>query len=257
MRRTPVGATLGVGVVLLAAAGPLSAQHVVEGRVLGSADGMPIEDVTVTAVGEDVVVGTDSTGYFRFQLPENRPGVTLAVEVIGYRPFERTWILPLAEPVRIGLQQQAVELQGIDVEVERSGWATWPLEEQLKYRVRSMMGIDRVATAADLRAFPDQRADVWQFLPWMTVATGAGCEECLMASGRIEAPGFILDDRGVSYDEFRSYMVEDICRVEVVTIPIPFKPVEKGVVLGYTCSFLREVATGKRRLSPFPGMDAR
>ncbi len=233
---------------------PLTAQHVVEGRVLGSADGMPIEDVSVTAVGEEIVVGTDSTGYFRFELPEDRPGVALSIEVIGYRPFERTWILPLSEPLRIGLRQEAVELEGIDVEVERSGWAAKPIAEQLKFRVRSMMGIDRIATVGDLRAFPDQRADIWQFLPWMTIATDVGCEGCMMMMGMSE-PGFLVDDRGVSYDEFRSWPVEDMCRVEAIVFPGGGQT--RSVVAAYTCGYLREIATGERTLSPFLGTVAR
>jgi hypothetical protein len=222
-----------------------AAQHVVEGRVVGASDGMPIEDVTIRAVGEDLVVGTDSTGFFRFEVPDDRPGVALSVEVIGYRRFERTWILPLAEPIRIGLQRDAVQLQGIDVEVDRPRMS---LPEILEFRVRSIQnGIPRSAGSAELRAFEHQEADVWDFLPAMTVAIGAGCEECIMANGRFE-PDFIVDDRKVEYDEFRSYRVGEICRVDVVTIPIVGSPTERGFVMAYTCAFLREVATGERRL---------
>jgi len=87
----------------------------------------------------------------------------------------------------------------------------------------------------------------------MTVATGAGCPQCIMASGRIPSPTFVVDDRGVSFDEFRSYAVEEICRVDVVTIPIAGSPTESGVVLAWTCQFLRDVATGRRKLSFVPG----
>ncbi len=241
-----LGATCGLGVAMLAAAGPVAAQHVVEGRVLGSADGMPIEDVTVTAVGEDIVVGTDSTGYFRFELPEDRPGVALSIEVIGYRAFERTWILPLAEPVRIGLELEAVELEGIDVEVDG---AIMTPAEMLEFRVRAIPGgIPRTAGAGQLRAFANQKAEILDFFPAMTVATGAGCESCLMWSGRFDPERWVLDDREVAFDEFRSYLVGDICRVDVVVVPLRESPIEKGSVLAYTCDYLRKVATGEKTL---------
>jgi hypothetical protein len=221
-------------------------QHVVEGRIVGSSGGMPIEDVTVRAVGEGLVVGTDSAGFFRFELPEDRPGVAIAVEVIGYRPFERTWILPLSEPIRIGLQQEAVELAGIDVDVNRGGMSGF---ERLEYRVRSIPGgIPRTAGTAELRAFANQNAEILDFFPAMTVATGVGCESCLMASGRFDPDRWLIDDREVFFDEFRSYPVGEICRVDVVTIPVTGSPVERGVVLAYTCRFLRDVASGKETL---------
>jgi hypothetical protein len=248
-----------VFMVLVALAGlltppSLTAQHVVEGRVLNADDGLPIADVTVRVIGEDLELGTDSAGEFSFELPDDRPGVALRVEVIGFAPISRTWMLPLERPIVLALEREAVELEGIDVDVDRpTGWAARPLEYQLQYRVRSMMGIERTATAADLRSFPHQEAEVWDFLPQMTVATGAGCPECIMASGRIPDPTFVIDDRGVSFDEFRSYAVEEICRVDVVTLPRAGSSSEGGVVIAYTCQFLRDVATGKRTLSFVPG----
>ena len=230
------------------------AQHVVEGRVLNAADGMPIEDVTVRVPSEDLQIGTDSAGEFRFEVPENRQGVALDIEVIGFAPVNRTWMLPLERPIVIALEREAVELEGIEVDVDRpTGWSARPLEYQLKYRVRSLQGIDRTATMADLRAFPHQEAEVWDFLPDMNIAIGVGCEECIMSSGRIPSPSFIIDDRSVDFYEFRLYPVEEICRVDVVTFPVAGSPEEKGLVMAYTCQFLRDVAAGKRTLSPFLG----
>jgi len=226
--------------------GSVLSQHVVEGLVVASSDGMPLEDVTIRVLGENLTIGTDSAGFFRFELPDDRPGVALDVEVIGYESFNRTWILPLQEPVRIVLRQEAVELEGIEVEVDG---ARMSLPEMLEFRARSIQnGIPRKATAADLRAFEHQEAEVWDFLPSMNVATGTGCPECMMASGRIPQPKFVVDDREVSFEEFRSYRVGEICRVDIVTIQIPFGSPEKGLVMAYTCSFLRQVAAGERRL---------
>lgn len=253
MRRVVAASSTMLGLLGLLVPSALLAQHVVEGRVLNAADGMPVEDVTIRVPSEDLQLGTDSAGQFRFEVPDDRQGVVLEVEVIGFAPINRTWMLPLERPIVIALEREAVELEGIDVDVDRpSGWAARPLEHQLKYRVRSMMGIDRTATAADLRAFPHQEAEVWDFLPRMTIATGAGCPECIMASGRIPDPSFVINDQSVSFDEFRSYAVEEICRVDVVTLPVAGSPSEKGVVIAYTCQFLRDVATGKRSLSLVP-----
>ncbi len=136
--------------VLLAAARPIAAQNVVEGRVVSAADGAPLEDITVRVVGEDLTVSTDPAGSFRFELPADRPGVALEVKVIGYMPFNRTWILPLAEPIVIGLREEAVELEGIDVAVDRPSMTP---AEMLEYRVRSIPGaIPRTASVADRKS---------------------------------------------------------------------------------------------------------
>lgn len=239
---------IGLATLLSAALLPAHAvaQHVVEGRVVSASDGMPIGEATVRAVGENLVVGTDSAGFFRFELPTDRPGVALEVEMIGYRTLNRTWILPLESPIVIGLRQEAVELEGIDVEVDRSRMSP---AKRLEYRVRSIPGgIPRTAGAAALRAFGNQNAELLDFFPAMTVATGAGCESCLMANGRFDPDRWLIDDREVLFDEFRSYPVRDICRVDVVTIPVAGSPMEKGVVFAYTCDFLRQVATGQKTL---------
>ena len=232
---------------LLGAAGvPASAQQTIQGRVLNAAGGMPIEDVTIRVVGEDLVLGTDSTGAFSFQLPEDRPGFALQIEVIGFATFNRTWMLPLERDLVIGIEREAVQLEGIDVEVDRGGMTP---AERLRYRIRSIPGgIPRTATAADLRAFEGQNAEVLQFFPAMTVATGAGCESCLMASGRFDPDRWILDDREVAFDEFRSYSVGELCRIDVVTIPQAGSPTERGVVIGYTCDFMRRIAMGEEKL---------
>lgn len=237
-------------VLVLAAAlaplAPLSAQHVVEGRVVAQANARPLEAVTVAVVSEGFLVGTDSTGAFRFEVPADRPGVALEITTIGFETFNRTFILPLDEPLAIGLERDAVELEGIDVEVERPRRT---MQETLEFRVKSVQnGIPRTATAAELRAFEHQEAETWDFLRTMNVGVGAGCEQCIMASGRIPDPAFIVDDRRVSFDEFRSYPVGEVCRVDVVTIPIAFSPTEQGFVMAYTCAFLRDVATGRRSL---------
>lgn len=243
-----------LAVLCLLAPSSILAQHVVEGRVLNAVDGLPLEEVTIRVPSEDLQIGTDSVGGFRFELPEDRLGVALEIRVIGFAAISRTWMLPLESPIVLALEREAVELEGIDVDVDRpTGWAARPLEYQLQYRVRRMMGIERTATAADLRSFSDQKAEVWAFLPQMTIATGAGCPQCIMASGRIPNPSFIIDERGVSFDEFRSYAVEEICRVDVVTLPRAGSSSEGGVVIAYTCRFLRDVASGKRTLSFVPG----
>ncbi len=228
---------------------PAAAQHVVEGVVVTASDGMPVRDATVTVVGEDLVVGTDSTGHFRFELPEARPGVALEIGLIGFSTYRRTWILPLERPIRIGLEREAVELPGIDVAVDRpSGWSARPLDYKLKFRVRSLMAIDRTANAADLRAYPHQEAEIWDFLSHMNVF--GMLDGGFIASGRVSNPSYIMDDRGVVFDEFRSYPVGDICRLDVVTIP--GRGLEKsGIVMAYSCEFLLEVAKGERTLSPF------
>ncbi len=227
------------------------AQHVVEGRVLSAASGAPLRDVAVRVQGEDVLVGTDSLGAFRFELPEARPGVALRLEVIGYQPFERTWILPLDEPLTIGLQRDVIELDGIDVETRL------PILERMHARLRG--GGDRSFRTADrwqLRRFPHQEADIYDFLPDMTVATGVmACEECMMMNGIMRAR-FFMDDLEVDYDEFRSYTVAEICRVEVIReIPNPgpnFDMVEaEGGVHAYTCDFMHEVERGQRPMSPW------
>lgn len=246
------------GLLMTFAASPLAAQHIVEGRVLRAADGVPIENVTVRVPSEDLLVATDSAGYFRFEVPEDRQGVALEIEVIGFAPLTRTWFLPLESPLLIALKYDAVPLDEVRVEVDRpTGWAARPLEYKLKFRVRSLQGIDRTANSAELRAFPHQEADVWNFLPRMNVAIGAGCPECIMESGRIPNPGFLVDDRAVDFDEFQSYSVEEICRVDVVTFPAAGNPEKRGLVMAYTCQFLLDVATRKRTLSPFIGSGGR
>jgi len=240
----------------LSSAAALDAQHTVEGRVVSAENGLPIEDATIRVVGEGLTLGTDSLGAFRFELPGDRAGFALEIEVIGFAPMNRTWILPLEAPLLIGLEREAVPIEGIDVEVDRpTGWTARPLEYKLEFRVRSQQGIDRVAGLAELRAFEHQQAEIWDFLPEMTVAPLL--DGGFFMSGRVENPGFIMDDRNVVFDEFRSYPVEDICRIEVVTIPVPGAR-KSGFVQAYTCDFLMDVATGERSLSPFlPTMPAR
>jgi hypothetical protein len=236
----------------LAPVAPVAAQQVVEGRVVAQSNGRPLEGVTVAVVSEGFLVGTDSTGAFRFEVPEDRPGVALEVTTIGFETFNRTFILPLDEPLAIGLERDAVELEGIDVEVDvPRGWAALPLDERLEFRTRSLLGVDRVATAADLRAFEHQEAEVWDFFPQMTIATGTGCEGCIMMAGRWE-PLFFVDEFRVSFEEFRSVPVGELCRVEVVVRAKPPRGSGLGPsnVFAYSCSFLRDVATGKRTLRP-------
>jgi len=121
--------------------------------------------------------------------------------------------------------------------------------EMLEYRVRSVPGgIPRTADAAALRAFADQNAEILNFFPAMTVATGAGCESCLTSSGRFDPDRWVIDDREVLFDEFRTYPVRDFCRLDVVTVPIPGRTMEQGFVIAYTCEFLRDVATGEETL---------
>lgn len=229
----------------------LSAQHVVEGRVVSSSDGMPVVDVSVRAVGEGLQVGTDSAGIFRFELPEDRPGVALRLEVIGYRVFDRTWILPLTEPLTIALEPEAIELEGIEVETRL------PILERMHTRLRQNAQLQyRTADRWQLRRFPHQDADLYDFLPDMTVATGImACDSCMMMNGTMRAR-FFVDEFEVGYGHFRSYTVAEICRVEVVREPARPTPgvnmIEaRGGVHAYTCDFMRELESGERPMSPF------
>lgn len=233
----------------LLGASAAAAQQTIEGRVLNSADGQPVEDVSVRVVGEDLQVGTDSAGVFRFELPLDRPGFALEIEVIGFKAINKTWMLPLERPLVIALERDAVELEGIEVAVDRpSGWTARPLEYKLKFRVRTLMGIDRTATLEDLRAFEHQEAEIWDFLPQMNVAQlGYGG---FIASGRVPSPSFVIDDRGVVFDEFRTLPVEDVCRLDLVTFPRPGLT-KSGLVIAYTCDYLMDVVLGKERLTPF------
>jgi len=238
-----------VAAAALLLAAPLAAQQTIEGRVLSAADGMPIEDVTVRVVGEDRVVGTDSAGYFRFDIPQGRPGFALQIEVIGFIPVQRTWVLPLEAPLVIALEQDVVPLEGIDVMVDQpTGWTARPLSYKLKWRVRSLMGIDKSASAADLRAFEHQEAEIWDFLPEMNVF--GMLDGGFMSFGRVRSPSYVIDDRNVVFEEFRSYPVEDFCRLDVVTFPRP-GPAKAGLVMGYTCDYLWAVARGEERMTPF------
>jgi len=243
---------VGVALMALTVAIPCSAQQTVTGRVISAEDGEPLEEVTVRVVGEGIVLGTDSTGAFSFRLPDGRPGFALEIEVIGFTPFNRTWLLPLERPLVVALEREAIPLEGIDVEVDPpTGWTARPLEYKLDFRVRSLMGIDRTASAADLRGFEHQGAEIWDFLPQMNV--GYYGLEGFIANGLVPRPGFVIDDRNVVFDEFRSYPVEEICRLDVVTFPRP-GATKGGLVMAYTCEFLMDVVTGEERLTPFlPG----
>ena len=227
------------------------AQHVVEGRVVSATTGAPLESVTVRVPGESVLVGTDALGRFRFELPEDRPGVALRLEVIGFRTFDRTWILPLAEPLLIGLEREAIELDGITV------LAPVPVLERMHVRLRQNADLSaRTADRWQLRRFAHQDADLYDFLPDMNVATGImACDTCMMMNGTMRAR-FFMDDFEIGYEHFRSYTMAEICRIEVVRqIPNPgtnFDMVEaQGGVHAYTCDFMEEVESGKRPLSPF------
>src|SRR6056297_287456 len=144
MRTGIIARLVTLAVLCLVAPSSLFAQHVVEGRVINAADGLPLEDVTIRVPSEDLQIGTDSAGEFRFEVPEDRLGVALEVEVIGFAPISRTWMLPLDGPIVLAIEREAVELEGIDVDVDRpSSWGARPLQYQLQYRVRSMMGIER------------------------------------------------------------------------------------------------------------------
>jgi len=238
-RRAPVLLAAG----LIAAASPLAAQQTIEGRVLNASSGEPLEDVSVRVVGEGLLVGTDSAGVFRFDLPEGRPGFALEVQVIGFAPIHRTWMLPLERELVIALEREAVQLEGIDVEVDRGRMT---LNEALDRRVRSIeRGIARTARAADLRAFPGQNAEVFAFFPWMTIGTNAGCDGCLMSNGRVRPNVWTIDDRVVAREEFEMMSVGDMCRIDVVTIPRLGHGVDRGMVFGYTCDFLMKAATGE------------
>ena len=152
----------------------------------------------------------------------------------------------LGEALAVALEQDGVPLVGIDVEVERG---VMTADEMLEYRIRSVPGgIPRTATASDLRAFEGQNAGVLQFFPQMQIATGAGCGSCLMSNGRFDPDRWVLDDRVMSFDEFRSYAVGELCRIDVVTVQIPQDPMEKGFVMAYTCGYLRRVALGEETL---------
>ncbi|HZX24134.1 MAG TPA: hypothetical protein VFF18_11395, partial [Woeseiaceae bacterium] len=129
-----------------------------------------------------------------------------------------------------------------------TGWTARSLDYKVKFRVRSLMGIDRTATVSDLREFAHQEAELWDFLPRMGIFTFANGG--FIASGRVPSPSYVIDDRGVVFDEFRSYPVRDICHLDVVTFPSP-GATKGGLVMAYTCQFLRDVMTGKRTLSPF------
>jgi len=149
----------------------------------------------------------------------------------------------------IALEREAVPLEGIDVEVNRpTGWTARPLEYKLKFRVRSLMGIDRTATLADLRAFEHQEAEIWDFLPQMNVF--GLVDGGFISNGRVPRPSYVIDDRSVVFDEFRTYPVEDFCRLDVVTFPRPGAR-KGGLVMAYTCDYLMDVVTGKERMTPF------
>jgi len=255
MQRALGGALL-LGLALFQAAG-LSAQQVIEGKILRASDGAPIEDVSVRVVGEDLLVGSDSLGVFRFNLPDDRPGFALEIEVIGFTPVQRTWMLPLERPLVIALEQDVVPLEGIDVDVDRpSGWTARPMEEKLEFRATQIMGNHRSADLRKLRDFEHQEAEIWDFLPQMN-AVGL-YDGGFRSGGYVRAPTYILDDRMVAFDEFRSYAVGEMCRLDLVTIPRLGRGRLNGsssnyggVVLGYTCAYLMDVATGRRTLTPF------
>jgi len=246
------------GVVAVAAtAFPLAAQQTIEGRVLNASSGEPLEDVSIRVVGEGLLVGTDSAGVFRFQLPEGRPGFALEIQVIGFTTYNRTWMLPLERELVIPLEQDVVPLEGIDVDVDApQGWSARPMEEKLDFRAGRIMGNSRSASAQDLRDFPHQEAEVWDFLPRMNAV--ALFDGGFRSGGLVRSPSFVLDDREVVFDEFRMVPVGEMCRLDLITLPRlgrgrpgSFRSDNGGVVLGYTCDYLMQVAMGRKKLTPF------
>jgi len=242
--------TLALLVLVLLGSTPLSAQHVVEGRIVNAADAAPIEDVSVAVPSEGILVGTDAEGYFRFEVPQDRPGVALEVRVIGFTTFNRTWMLPLEGPLLIGLEQDAIPLEGIEARVEK------PVVEKMDRRVRmATRVVSRVANSADLRAFEYQEAEIWDFFPEMQVAALGACPDCLNMGGRFTAIYFV-DDLPVEREHLRSFRVGEICRVEVVRLQVPpdhrnpnmFRT--PGGVHAYTCRYMLQVARGERTMPP-------
>lgn len=254
MDTSPCRVPVVVGLATLLATAPfpgaVSAQHVVEGRVVASSDGFAVAGASIRVVGENLTIEPDSTGRFRFELPADRPGVALEVEAPDHVTVTRTWILPLAAPITIGLRRDVIELDPIGVEIDRDpkrGWTSRPLEWQFQFRVRRLMGMERTATLRDLRDFPNQSADPWAFLPTLTIATDVGREGCIMMAGKT-CPTFFMDDREMELEQWRSWRVEEICRVDAVRFTG-----SGSAILAYTCDFIRDLATGKRTLSPFLG----
>jgi len=245
------------GLFAMLAASPAWAQQSIEGRILRASDGSPVEDVSVRVVGEDLLVGTDSAGFFRFDLPEDRPGFGLEIEVIGFSTIKRTWMLPLERPLVIALEQDVVPLEGIDVEVDRpTGWTALPMEYKLEFRAKQIMGNNRSANLADLRDFKHQEAEIWDFLPQMN-AVGL-FDGGFRSGGLVRSPMYVMDERVVNFDEFRSYAVGEMCRLDLITIPrlargrLQGSSMDHGgLVLGYTCDYLMDVAMGRKVLTPF------
>jgi len=253
MRSIRVASTLLILLVLVRVPGSLSAQQTIEGRVLSALDGAPLQDVSVRVVGEDMLVGTDSAGRFRFELPEDREGVGLQIQVIGFAPIARTWMLPLERPLVIGLEQEAIALEGLEARVRV------PVVERMDARLKANARlVSRTADQVALRSFEHQEWEVWEFLPEMNVVRGFGaaldCNDCLIMNGPFRAR-FFVDEFQVPIEQFRMTPVGEFCRIDVVRQPPKPRPnfqlVEAvGGVHAYTCDFMQAVARGERSLSP-------
>jgi hypothetical protein len=122
--RSNVGMGLLTGVFLLLSWLPASAQNVtVQGRVRDD-EGVPVFRAAVALLrGESPVVEVDTDRLGLFRIPAVMPGpYTVRVQALGYTEYSEDIVVGPSEGADLDLriERDAIELQGISVEAERS-----------------------------------------------------------------------------------------------------------------------------------------
>lgn len=170
MRSTPLGTTLRTlrsAAILALLAGsvalPLAGQAGpgrIGGRVFDAQSGRPLPAVQVSLEGTGVGVLTDPTGQFRTQAVA--PGTyTVVTQLIGYAQGRQAEVVVRSGEttlVEFALTFQAVQVQGISVEVQGAGSGRTSTEAALLARQRNAAVVSDGISAEQISRSPDSNA---------------------------------------------------------------------------------------------------
>ena len=219
------------------------------GQLVDQETGRPLAEVMVRAASEGTATTTDARGAFRLEVPDDRPGVTLAIEVPGYAALTRTWILPLERPLTIGMERVG--------EIVEPG--TVPIDDDVVDRLDRRLGRIEggrtwVADERELRSYVRQQSELFRILVGPLAAFDVPCGACAVLDGDVGAR-LVVDEQVVDIRAFRAVRIANVCRLEVVRMDTPAHPNIRIVggasgIHAYTCDFLGAVSSGERTLAP-------